>query len=288
MPASRITADGLDLARPDSITEEELATFRAFYASTKKEQNASYEFWIEFRPEVVKRHKARTATYYLGPPSALSALTALHQYVISAFADGIKYEIELAASMGASRSDVLDVISIAFIHSGHPGLYEVSRLAEMFRRPWPQGRPNPFPDNWRFDAAAFSSGMDESTLDPMPQDSGAVIAWYKRRAGEVPGYVRFLADYRPELLKTYRLRYEHAIRESLPAQMLPYLLLNYSVSRGDRTGIRENILLARSLGLTKRQVLDAICSAVLHSGAEIFTLVGEVAGDVLETFEEAR
>lgn len=286
MTGSHVTADGLDLGRPDVITEEELRNFRAFYADTKKEQNSSYEFWLEFRPDVVKRHKARTATYFRGPRSALSALTALHQYVINAFGDGIKYEIELAASMGASRTDVLDVISIAFIHSGHPGMYQVSRHAELLRRSWPEGRANAFPDNWRFDRDAFRSGMDESTLDVTPADCAAVTSWYERVLGEVPGYVTFLAANRPELLKTYRTRYEHAIQDSLPAQMLPYLLLNYSVSRGDRSGIRENLLLARALGLTKPQVLDAICSAVLHAGAEVFTVVDEVAGDLLNSFEE--
>jgi hypothetical protein len=287
MATSHVTADGLDLARPDEITDAELGAFRAYYEQTKKAQNASYDFWLEFRPSVVKRHKARTATYYLGPPSALSALTALHQYVCSAFADGIEYEIELAASMGASRGDVLDVLSIAFIHSGHPGMYALSAHTELLRRPWPPSDRRPFPEGWNGDRELLVSGMDFTELAATPEDCAALIAWYERTIGEVPRWVTFLARRRPDLLKTYRNRYEHAIAESLPVQMLPYLLLNYSVSHASADGIRENLLLGRALGLTRAQALDAICSAVLHAGAEAFALVDELADPLLDTFPES-
>jgi hypothetical protein len=105
--------------------------------------------------------------------------------------------------------------------------------------------------------------------------------WYERTLGEVPRYVTFLARHRPGLLKAYRDRYEHAIRDSLPKQMLPYLLLNHSVVRGSREGIRENVLLGRALGMTREQLLDAICGAVLHTGAEVLAIVDEAAGELL-------
>ena len=47
--------------------------------------------------------------------------------------------------------------------------------------------------------------------------------------------------------------------------MLPYLLLGYNTVRGFHDGIRENVLLGRALGMTREQLLDAICQGVLHA-----------------------
>jgi hypothetical protein len=138
-----------------------------------------------------------------------------------------------------------------------------------------------FPPNWSFDPGAFDSGMDYSVREATPEDLRRLTDWYERVLGEVPKNARFLAEHRPDLLKAYRNRYEHAIRESLPAQMLPFLMLHSNAVRGFKDGIRENALLAKALGLTRPQVLNAICLAELHGGAEVFDVVTEAAGDVL-------
>lgn len=281
MSTVELPPDGMNLLEPDVTTEEEIAQFRKFYAFAKKEQNKSYEFWLEFRPDVLKRHKLRTATRTVGPGYPLPALAALHQYVISGFSDGIGYEIELARTMGAQRGDILDTISVAFIHSGHPGMYQVTRHADALRNYTELPDAERFPPNWSFDPGAFDSGMDYSVREATPEDLRRLTDWYERVLGEVPKNARFLAEHRPDLLKAYRNRYEHAIRESLPAQILPFLMLHYNAVRGFKDGIRENALLAKALGLTRPQVLNAICLAELHGGAEVFDVVAEAAGDVL-------
>jgi hypothetical protein len=273
--------DGMNLLEPDVTTDEEIAQFRKFYAFAKKEQNKSYEFWLEFRPDVLKRHKLRTATRTVGPGYPLPALAALHQYVITGFSDGIGYEIELARTMGARRGDILDTISVAFIHSGHPGMYEATRHADALRNYTEVPGAERFPPSWSFDPGVFDSGMDYSVREATPEDLRRLTDWYERVLGEVPKNARFLAEHRPDLLKAYRNRYEHAIRESLPAQMLPFLMLHYNVVRGFADGIRENALLAKALGMTRPQVLNAICLAELHGGGEVFDVVAEAAGDVL-------
>lgn len=281
MSTVELPPDGMNLLEPDVTTDEEIAQFRKFYAFAKKEQNKSYEFWLEFRPDVLKRHKLRTATRTVGPGYPLPALAALHQYVISGFSDGIGYEIELARTMGARRGDILDTISVAFIHSGHPGMYEVTRHTDALRNYTEVPGAERFPPNWSFDPGAFDSGMDYSVREATPEDLRRLTDWYEQVLGEVPKNARFLAEHRPDLLKAYRNRYEHAIRESLPAQMLPFLMLHYNVVRGFRDGIRENALLAKALGMTRPQVLNAICLAELHGGGEVFDVVAEAAGDVL-------
>ena len=282
--------DGLDVTSPDVTTQEEIDAYRAEYHGTNKGLLDSFEFWLEFRPDVLKRHKARTRHFRTTqePDRPLvQILAAIHEYTICAFSEGVAYEIRLAQSLGATKTDILDTLSVAWIHSGHRGMYAVASYAEYLRTyddPRPQETAR-FPDGWEFDAAAFDSGMDFSTREATPEDIAALEHWYRRTLGEVPPHVAFLAVHRPGLLKAYRDRYEHAIRDSLPKQMLPYLLLNHHVVRGSRGGIRENVLLGRALGMSREQILDAICFAVLHAGINALDVVEDAAGDVLATLD---
>ena len=117
--------DGLDVSEPDVTTAEEIAAYRAEYTGSNKGLLDSFEFWLEFRPDVLKRHKARTRHFSsteLPAAPLVQILAAIHQYTIMGFREGIAYEIRLAQSLGATRADVLDTLSVAFIHSGHRGM----------------------------------------------------------------------------------------------------------------------------------------------------------------------
>jgi hypothetical protein len=282
--------DGLDVTRPNEMTAEEIEAYRAEYTGSNKGLLDSFEFWLEFRPDVLKRHKARTR-HYSSPTEPVHHLVgllgAIHQYTIMAFREGVAYEIRLAQTNGATRSDILDTLSVAFIHSGHRGMYAAAAYADFLRdyeEPDPVD-PARFPAGWSFDPNAFDSGMDDAGRDASAEDIDRIQDWYQRTIGEVPRWVRFLARNRPGLLKAYRARYEHAIRDSLPKQMLPWLLLNYNVTRGFQEGIRENVLLGRALGMTREQLLDSICYAVLHAGTNALGIADEAAGDVLAEME---
>jgi alkylhydroperoxidase/carboxymuconolactone decarboxylase family protein YurZ len=284
VPAISSYQDGLNVSEPDVTTPEEIAAYRAEYTGTNKGLLDSFEFWLEFRPDVLKRHKARTRHFRSAqePDRPLvGLLAAIHQYTVSAFREGIAYEIRLSQTNGATRADILDTLSVAFIHSGHRGMYAAAAYADYLRTyedPEPVDR---FPAGWSFDPHAFDSGMDFSQREATPEDMDLLQDWYQRTIGEVPRYVRFLATHRPGLLKAYRDRYENAIRDSLPKQMLPFLLLHHNTVRGFGEGIRENVLLGRALGMTREQLLDAICSAVLHAGANAIGIAEDAAGDVL-------
>jgi hypothetical protein len=278
--------DGLDVSKPDVTTPEEIAAYRAEYAATNKGLLDSFEFWLEFRPDVLKRHKARTAHFTSAVTPLVQILAAVHRYAIAGFREGVLYEIRLAQSLGATRTDILDTLSVAFIHAGHPGMYAAAASADHLRDyADPPGTDDRFPPGWAFDPHAFHSGMDATMRDASDEDMRRLRAWYVGTIGEVPRHVDFLARHRPGLLKAYRDRYEHAIRDSLPKQMLPYLLLNHHVVRGSRDGIRENVLLGAALGMRRDQLLDAICFAVLHAGANALDLADEAAGDLLATIE---
>jgi hypothetical protein len=270
------------------ITPSEIEEYRAKYLGSNKGLLDSFEFWLEFRPDVMKRHKARTRHFHTSKEvdySLVTVLTCLHQYTIQAFEEGVAYEIRSAQSMGALRTDILDTLSVAWIHAGHRGMYSAAAYSDYLRTyedPEPTDR---FPPSWSFDPNAFDSGMDFSQRDASAEDMEKLVAWYERMVGEVPRYVKFLAVHRPGLLKAQRNRYEHAIQQSLPKQFLPYMLLNFNVARGFREGIRENVLLGRSLGMSREQLLDAICLGVLHAGLDAIGIADEAAGDILLTID---
>ena len=285
MPPISSIQDGLDVTRPNEMTAEEIEAYRNEYTGSNKGLLDSFEFWLEFRPDVLKRHKARTRHYSSPTEPAhhlVGLLGAIHQYTVMAFREGIAYEIRLAQTNGALRTDILDTLSVAFIHSGHRGMYAVASYRDYLREYVdPEPIADRFPAGWSFEEGAFDSGMDYSTREATQRDMALVEEWYERTLGEVPRYVSFLARNRPGLLKAYRDRYEHAIRDSLPKQMLPWLLLNHDVVRGSRDGIRENVLLGRALGMTREQLLDAICYGVLHAGIDAIAVADEAAGDLL-------
>ena len=280
--------DGLDVSRPDQMTATEIEAYRAEYTGSNKGLLDSFEFWLEFRPDVLKRHKARTRHYSSPTEPAhhvVGLLGAIHQYTIMAFREGIAYEIRLAQTNGATRADVVDTLSVAFIHSGHRGMYAAAAYSDFLSDYVDPPAAPRFPENWSFDPHAFDSGIDYSQREASREDMDRLQEWYLRTLGELPAYVRFLATHRPGLLKAYRDRYEHAIRDSLPKQMLPWLMLNYNVVRGFGEGIRENVLLGRALGMTKEQLLDAICFGVLHAGANALGIAEEAAGELLRSYE---
>ncbi len=261
--------DGLDVTSPDVTTQEEIEAYRAEYLGSNKGLLDSFEFWLEFRPDVLKRHKARTRHFRTAkePDRPLvQILAAIHAYTISAFPEGVAYEIRLAQTLGchAGRTSSTRCPS----PGSTPGIAACTpprptrATCATYEDPPPS---SPWPEGWTFDPQAFDSGMDYTGRDATAEDMERLEEWYRTTLGEIPPYVRFLAAHRPGLLKAYRDRYEHAIRDSLPKQMLPYLMLSHNVGRGFRDGIRENVLLGRALGMTREQLLDAICFAVLDA-----------------------
>jgi hypothetical protein len=278
-------ADGLLVAIPDVTTAEEIAAFRAYYARTKGQVLPGFEFLLEHRPDVLKRYRAgvrvTTSAEWRGYPLQM-VLQHLHQYVISAYGDGIAYQVHVARNAGASKAMVLDVVAVAFLHSGPRGLNFAATAAGDSIRDYADPAPGKWPDAWSVDADAFCSGMNFNEAAASAEDLRKLEDWYMRTIGELPPYVSFLSQHSPDLLKAYRNRYEHCLR-ALPKQMMPYLLLNYNVSRGFADGIRENVLLGKAFGMTKKQLTDPIVWSLYYGGVESYDLAHRAAGDVLDS-----
>src|SRR5262249_25636865 len=130
--------DGLDLDMPDVTTPEEIKAFHDYYVRTKGAPLAAHEFWVEFRPDVLKRLRARVRqsnqSRAVGPLPHVLAI--LHYYVLSRFDEGILYETRLARSYGAARGQILDVVAIASVQAGAAGMTSVARILTPFLREW--------------------------------------------------------------------------------------------------------------------------------------------------------
>ena len=278
---------GLDLSRPDVTRPEELAAFRGFYERTVGYALPAFEPWMEFRPDVLKRYRLQVRA----TPSdenvdfpLIRTLCSLHYYTVAAYEDGIAYELRNAQAQGATRGDLLETFALAFMDAGPRGMRYVATGALSLLRAYddpPEPRADRWPPGWSCDPAALRSGLDFSVPDLLPGELDLLRAWYERVAGAVPARVEFLAAHRPALLKALRNRFEHVIVDSLPTQALPFLLVCLNVTRGSVSGIHEAALLARGLGVTAEQVMDAVAWGLMFGGSDGLEAAATAIGDLL-------
>ena len=105
----------------------------------------AHEFWIEFRPDVLKRQRARVRLNSAPgekPMPLAHVLGYVHLYTILGFEDGIRYEVLLSQAGGATKGEVLDTLAPC-THSGqsasasaqrrrrHPANYKETRRGAL-------------------------------------------------------------------------------------------------------------------------------------------------------------
>jgi hypothetical protein len=280
---------GLDLLNPDVTNDSELRGLRDYNDKMKGFTPPSHEFWLAHRPDVLKRKMltVRMADSVESSKYPLRQYLAnLHYYVVLGYREGIIYQIRQARETGATKGHILDTLAIAYIHGHARGMNEAAEAASEYMASWEDSPASPdcFPPGWTFDPTALHSGLDFSVESLSAEERSRIEAWYVRNVGEIPGYVKFLVLYRPDLLKAHRNRYENAIRMALPPQMMAYIMIHFSVIRGWRDGIREATLLGRSLGITKEEVVGAMCRAMTsYGGPDSLSIVMEATSDVLSS-----
>jgi alkylhydroperoxidase/carboxymuconolactone decarboxylase family protein YurZ len=255
---------GMNLLDPVNTSADEIAAFRDFYTQRLGYMLPALDFWLENRPEVLKRYRLQAAQSESKP---VTALGMLHSYVVQGYEDGIVYEIRNARAWGATREQVLETLAVAFIHGGPRAMrFVASAATEEIRAYEHNGESMQFPDGWAPDPEALRSGLDFTTAALTPTERTALEAWYQTRVGYVPGWVSFLADHRPEVLKSYRGRLENSIRDALPKQVLPWLLIQLNTTRGFEDGIREWALVGRSFGMADADIVDAVVWGLGYGG----------------------
>jgi hypothetical protein len=238
-------------------TDEEVAAFRDFYKSRFGFVLPELDFWVEHRPDVLKRfrlHVLVTGT------DVCSTLAMLHSYTLVRSARGVASMIRWARLHDVSKTQILETLAVAFLDAAPDEMSATADAAQALLSGFDDTPKSAaaFPDGWAPDAQAFRSGIDFSTPVLTAEDIELLEAWYDRVCGETPQHVRFLARHRPSLLKTYRGRFEFAIRDALPKQMMPYLQLHWNTVRGFAPGIREAALIGRGFGMRQEEILHAV------------------------------
>lgn len=243
-------------------------------------------FWRRERPEVLAGLVMLENASHMregGVGELVRALSWLHYHAIVGFEEGVATESRRAVDLGATREQLLELLALAFIHSGPKGMRAVASACEdliggLVARP---GAAAAFPPGWEPDPGALRSGLDFSRPELSGDELAALRRWYLRYLGELPPYVEFLARYRPQLLKVYRNRLENAVRGALPKQIVPFALLHFECIRGYASGVREAALLARGFGVSRPQALEAVAAAFLYAGGAAVNVLERAAGDVV-------
>jgi len=271
---------GLDLATLDATTTAEWTAWRAADYATRGFALPAYDFWLEFRADVVKR------LTYLRPliNDQLSTLCYLEYYAIVGFEEGVLYCIDGAERQGIGRDTVLDALAIAALYSPTMGLHRMApQLRQRIYDLRLRAETFAWPDNWESDRAVWSCGLDYSSRAATDAEVQAVRQWYASLTGEVPRFVEFLADFHPDLLKGYRNRLENVVR-TCPNQFVPYSLIVLEGLRGQPDGIRDAVLLARGLGMTRQQAIAALVQPSRYGGVGVLSMIDVAVGPILRAW----
>jgi hypothetical protein len=97
--------------------------------------------------------------------------------------------------------------------------------------------------------------------------------------------VRFLGRHRPDVLKAWRNRYEHLV-STLPVQLLPLAAIKLGTYSCTAELIRENVLLARYLGVSREDTLMTAISGLLYGQMEAAAMLDAAAGDLFDNWDE--
>ena len=287
--SQRSLAWGLDLLVPEVTTQEEIDEYRATSSLKFGMGQPGLEFWLDQKPEVLKRYRlwADTLRVREGNDSADTWIpqgTAIFIiYAATGYDEGIRYAIHLGQRI-ATKDQILEQLALASRYSAPRGMAAIADACVDF--PWAEPTAQlSWPEGWAPDPEAFKSGVDFSSREVTPQEIRLILDWWERWIGEVPEHIEFLARYRPELLKAQRSWYENSLK-LLPKQTEPYTLLTISITRGSAGGIREGLLLGRAFGISKPRILDAISWGTFYGGTDSLTLLNQVGRDILDTWPE--
>ena len=198
---------------------------------------------------------------------------------------GVRYVVKGLQSSGMNREQCLDAFAVCALYCGPRGLETIARAMDDYAWIEP-ANPIRFPAHWTHDPAALTTGVDFSKPELTAEEEASVRDWYQRTLGEVPRYVDFLAAHQPEMLKVHRGRFETCLKV-LPNQVLPTTLIQFHATRANLPGIRENVLLARGLGMSKREALQAVMGGIEYAGIDAVSVVDEAARDVFDSWQES-
>jgi hypothetical protein len=275
---------GLDLSTPTELKPEEADAFRAHYATQFGHSLDGLNWWLDANPEVLKRYRLYCSLSLPLKP-AMTGNGTLTFYALMGHVVGVRYVLHSWRARGVNRAQANEMLAMAFVHAGPRGMETIAEAHQGIVFDEVVEVPAQAPEGWAADIDSFRSGMDFSTVDLDAADKAKLYDWYLRTIGEIPPYVRFMAEHRPRLIKTHRARIENMLYV-LPKQMWPTTMLYYHVMSRVAEGIRENVLLCKAWGVSKQDTLDTIGNALVYGQMEAATMIQNEAGDVFDGWED--
>jgi hypothetical protein len=249
---------------------------------------------MDYGPEITKFHwravryadAGGNATNPLADIVVFSCQNIL-TYMVLGWETGVCNEFLELRKTGISRDEVMELVMFAQLYAGMRGLGHVYRAVGDFLPAWAPPEPpvDTFPEGWAADPAAFKSGLDYSIAEMTTRDRRNLTDWYERNVGYLPDSIHFGLKYHPEFVKANRGKWEFAIR-TLPKQIAPYLMLRQNTMTGSAEGLREAASLAKSWGISKKYVIQAITGTVTYfTGFEGWYPVSRAVDDILENWD---
>jgi len=284
---------GLDTAS-DELTTEEAAAFlewnQRMHGSDDTDLVSFSRFLVQHDPVGLKRLRRHIMTIDSpsegdGLPIGAAVLMWAFSYCVLGNKEGTLYEVIAARELGASKREVVDLFRLAGYVGGPLALNAAAALTADYLDAWTPTEHEglPWPDGWNPDPRAFASGIDPATNELTATELGRISAWYRRVYGESPAHIAVVARWHATALKTMRLRYEAAMSStSLPARLLPLLLLHVEALRGRELPAQRAARLARHLGCEPQQVLGTILWASVYGGDAVLEPAVRAIGDVLD------
>jgi hypothetical protein len=277
--------------------EADMARLNKWYIETHGQDNLDLVKFVQFmsdlRPEAFKAYRRAIETT-VGPEGfesglrGASAFAWLHTYTVLAYQQGILYEIISARKRGATKTQVADTLSVAWLHSGTVGINAAAEVAHEYMRSWDENEPAPgmtFPEGWAADPDAFRSGLDFTDMSTITDaELRSLENWHWRVQGGVPKYVTFLARQYPVSLKVFRARYETVLTQcSLPKQMIAVMFLHTAAAKQNADALRRSAIMAKTFGVTSGQALHAL-GIIQRLLGDLFSDAG--FGPIADLFED--
>ncbi len=285
----------VSFADEETVTQEEWQKLKKWYEDCHGIGNLDLvkfmPFLVEHRPDALKRYRRFNESWTKidgGLPPASFGCYWLHYYTRLGYAKGVLYIIIAARHWGVSKSAVKDLLALAFVMSGPLGPNAWGDIAEEYMRAWPDDAPSNtdlWPAHWTYDPSVLASGIDLKKDGMTAEEMKKLEEWHLKWQGEVPSYVPFLGKHLPQILKTYRNRFERALTGALPVPIVPLVQLHLAAIEG-RPGMRRLATHAKALGATKAHVLQALSLAFLYIPDGGMEKVTESLSDVLDRWDD--
>jgi hypothetical protein len=269
---------GIDIAS-EQLSPAEAESMKAWYENVHGSGNLDLvryvPFTLENSPVALKRFRFWADSVAGGRglgdplPAPLMAMVWLHFYVVDVFPSGLLYEVIAARRWGASKQEVIDVLTLGWLHGGPNGIEAVALNTSDYISAWQPaaGEGLAWPEGWRPEPAAFRSDIALDDVNSISADDvERLAAWHREWQGEVPEWVPVLARRFPLALKAYRARYESACSGSLAAPFIPLLQLPVACRRNDPGAIRRLVFQARRLGASPDQVIHVAATTQCYLG----------------------